>query len=74
MVEDYGSSSTTDNRRIINRLLRDINELLAQHGKTVLDYDLPEIEDHGEDVALPREIQDEISIIIPQQDRDAFII
>ncbi|XP_061999597.1 uncharacterized protein LOC133716991 [Rosa rugosa] len=72
MIEDYPSSSTTDNVRITNRLLRDLNELLVQHSKSVFDYDLPEMtQDGGENSSMPRLIQDEISINIPQEDRDA---
>ncbi|XP_062017408.1 uncharacterized protein LOC133733784 [Rosa rugosa] len=72
MIEDYPSTSTTDNVRITNRLLRDLNELLVQHSKSVFDYDLPEMtQDGGENSSMPRLIQDEISINIPQEDRDA---
>ncbi|XP_062014500.1 uncharacterized protein LOC133731039 [Rosa rugosa] len=72
MIEDYTSSSTIDNAHIRNKLLRDLNELLAQHNKSIVDYDLPQMtEDYSEDSTLPRLIQDEVSIIIPQQDRNA---
>ncbi|XP_061993673.1 uncharacterized protein LOC133711585 [Rosa rugosa] len=72
MIEDYASSSTAVSARITNRLLRDLNGLLVQHSKSVCDYDFPEmIEDYGEESSMPRLIQDEVSIIIPQEDRDA---
>ncbi|KAL6176715.1 hypothetical protein ACLB2K_053348 [Fragaria x ananassa] len=72
MIEDYVTSSTTNSARITNRLLRELDGLLLQHSKSVLHYDLPEMtEDHGEDSTLSRLIQDEFSIMIPQQDQDA---
>jgi hypothetical protein len=72
MVEDYPSSSTTNNARITNLLLRDLNGLLVQYSKSVSHYGLPEMtEDCGEDLTLPRLIQDEVSINIPPEDRDA---
>ncbi|XP_024156320.1 ATP-dependent DNA helicase PIF2-like [Rosa chinensis] len=73
MIQDYASSSTAVSARITNRLLRDLNGLLVQRSKSVCDYDLPEMaEDYGEDSSMPRLIQDEVSIIIPQEDCDAI--
>ncbi|XP_024168009.1 ATP-dependent DNA helicase PIF1-like [Rosa chinensis] len=72
MIEDYPSSSTTDNTHITNRLLRDLNGLLVQHSKSISHYDLPEMtEDRGANSTLPRVIEDEVSVIIPQEDCDA---
>ncbi|XP_050387625.1 uncharacterized protein LOC126803929 [Argentina anserina] len=69
---DYPSSSTTNVVQITNRLLQDLNGLLLQHEKFVLDYDLLEMtEDNGEDLALSGVIQDEVSVPIFQQDRNA---
>ncbi|KAL6225029.1 hypothetical protein ACLB2K_003881 [Fragaria x ananassa] len=72
MVEDYPSSSNTNNSRTINRLLQDLNRLLVQHSKSILDYDLPEMtRDYGESSSTMRLIEDEISVIIPEEDRVA---
>ncbi|KAL6207830.1 hypothetical protein ACLB2K_018783 [Fragaria x ananassa] len=72
MIEDYTSSSAPNNAHITNRLLRDLNELLAQHSKSISDYDLPQMtRDSNDGSNLPRLIQDEVSIITPQQDYNA---
>jgi len=42
-------------------LLRDLNELLKQHGKDITDYDLPELPaEINEDNLVPRVIQEEL--------------
>ncbi|KAH7851020.1 hypothetical protein Vadar_006182 [Vaccinium darrowii] len=41
MIEDYPSSASTNNSYLINRLLRDLNDLLSQHNRTIADFDLP---------------------------------
>lgn len=70
MVEDYPSSGDTERQ---NRLLRDINGILQQFNKSTRDFDLPEITSEPENgVQIPRSIEDELSIIIPQEDVDAI--
>ncbi|XP_050374857.1 uncharacterized protein LOC126792486 [Argentina anserina] len=72
MIEDYPSSSTTWNAPMTNKLLKDLNRLLVQYSKSVSNYDLPEVtEDGEEELALPGMIEDEMSVIIPQEDHDA---
>jgi len=41
MLEDYTSTNTSVNENLILMLLRDLNDLLIQHGKTIKDFDLP---------------------------------
>ncbi|KAJ1412947.1 Helitron helicase-like domain [Sesbania bispinosa] len=43
MVEDYPSTSIGLGDNSTNMLLRDLNDLLNQHGKQIKDYDLPEL-------------------------------
>ena len=72
MMQDYLSSSTGSNVVLINHVLRDMELLLAQHGKTLSDYELPELSSHSEDQnSIPRIIQDELSITIAADDINA---
>jgi len=55
----------------VNMLLRDLNDLLIQHGKTINDFDLPTLTfDAFENTLVPRIIQEELSIQIPNEDVD----
>ncbi|XP_004295807.1 PREDICTED: uncharacterized protein LOC101294254 [Fragaria vesca subsp. vesca] len=70
MVEDYTSSDDIVNR---NRLLRDLNRILQQFGKNIRDYDLPQLTGELEDnIGMPRCIEDELFIHVPQEDIDAI--
>ncbi|KAL6218678.1 hypothetical protein ACLB2K_011888 [Fragaria x ananassa] len=71
MVEDYTSSDDIANR---NRLLRDLNRILQQFGKNIRDYDLPQLTGELEDnIGIPRCIEDELFIHVPQEDIDAIV-
>ncbi|KAL6180848.1 hypothetical protein ACLB2K_047507 [Fragaria x ananassa] len=70
MVEDYTSSDDIANR---NKLLRDLNRILQQFGKNIRDYDLPQLTGELEDnIGMPRCIEDELFIHVPQEDIDAI--
>ena len=69
MAEDYTSRSTSMGINV-NMLLRDLNDLLIQHGKTINNFDLPALTlDAFENTSVPRIIQ-ELSIQIPNEDVD----
>ncbi|XP_029152438.1 uncharacterized protein [Arachis hypogaea] len=69
MVDDYPSTSTTTALVFTNRLLRDINDILLQHGKHITQYDLPALtHENDNDNSIPRVIQEELSIEVPQED------
>ncbi|XP_072087869.1 uncharacterized protein [Arachis hypogaea] len=69
MVDDYASTSTTTCNGLTNRLLRDLNDILLQHGKHIAQYDLPALtSDNDNDNFMPRIIQEEMSIEVPQED------
>ena len=58
---------------LINMLLRDLNELLKQHGKDITDYDLPELPaEINKDNPVPRVIQEELSVQIPTEDIESI--
>ena len=67
MGQDYPTSSSSNNRVIINLLLRDLNALLQQHGKRICDYDLPQIDMSINSLATTN-IQDELGVHVPQED------
>ncbi|XP_072066879.1 uncharacterized protein [Arachis hypogaea] len=69
MVDDYPSTSTTTALVFTNRLLRDINDILLQHGKHITQYDLPALTHANEnDNSIPRVIQEELSVEVPRED------
>ncbi|XP_029145820.1 uncharacterized protein [Arachis hypogaea] len=69
MVDDYASTSTTTCNGLTNHLLRDLNDILLQHGKHIAQYDLPALTaDNDNDNFMPRIIQEEMSIEVPQED------
>ena len=73
MVDDYPSSSTAIRLGLTNRLLRDLNDMLIQHGKQITHYDLPcLIVDNAEDNLMPRVIQEELLVQVPLQDIEAI--
>ena len=41
MVEDYQSTFVTTETHCTNKLLNDLEALLLQHGKHIIEYDLP---------------------------------
>ncbi|XP_016168672.1 uncharacterized protein LOC107611233 [Arachis ipaensis] len=66
MVDDYPSTSTTTCHGLTNRLLRDLNDILLQHGKHIAQYDLSALtSDNDNDNLMPRIIQEEMSIEVP---------
>ncbi|XP_068464800.1 uncharacterized protein [Phaseolus vulgaris] len=70
MAEYYILRSTSMGINL-NMLLRDLNELLIQHGKTINDFDLLALTlDAFENTSVPRIIQEELSIQIPNEDVD----
>ncbi|KAL3810378.1 hypothetical protein ACJIZ3_000028 [Penstemon smallii] len=63
MIEDYPSSSTSTNTLAINRLLHDINKILAQHNRSLKEFDLPQISEEYQDLGMISSIiQDELTI------------
>ncbi|KAG5525404.1 hypothetical protein RHGRI_031907 [Rhododendron griersonianum] len=73
MTEDYPSSTSTNSSFLINRLLKELNDLLSQHNRTISDYDLPSFNPSYEDSsAVPKIIQDELSISVSQQDLNSI--
>ncbi|XP_029152436.1 uncharacterized protein [Arachis hypogaea] len=69
MVDDYASTSTTTCNGLTNHLLRDLNDILLQHGKHIAQYDLSALtSDNDNDNFMPRIIQEEMSIEVPQED------
>jgi len=73
MAEDYTSISTYMGINV-NMLLRGLNDLLIQHVKTINDFDLPTLSlDAFENTLVPRIIQEELSIQIPNEDVDNVI-
>ncbi|XP_057723507.1 ATP-dependent DNA helicase PIF1-like [Arachis stenosperma] len=69
MVDDYPSTSTTTALVFTNRLLRDINDILLQHGKQITQYDLPALtHENDNDNSIPRVIQEELSVEVPRED------
>ena len=60
MAEDYTSRSTSMGINV-NMLLRDLNDLLIQHGKTINDFYLPALTlDAFENTSVPRIVQEEL--------------
>jgi len=73
MIEDYQTIDNIVRPSLINMLLRDLNELLKQHGKDIKDYDLPELPaETNEDNPVSRVIQEELSVQIPNEDIDSI--
>ncbi|XP_024172022.1 uncharacterized protein LOC112178034 [Rosa chinensis] len=71
--DNYSSSSDIVDISVRNRLLRDLNRMLEQFNKGNGEFDLPEMTSEPEDsLGIPRCIEDEISINIPQEDVDAI--
>ncbi|XP_072069493.1 uncharacterized protein [Arachis hypogaea] len=69
MIDDYPSTSTTTCHGLTNRLLRDLNDILLQHEKYIVQYDLPALtSDNDNDNLMPRIIQEEMSIEVPRDD------
>ncbi|XP_025635794.1 uncharacterized protein [Arachis hypogaea] len=69
MVDDYPSASTTTALVFTNRLLRDINDILLQHGKQITQYDLPALtHENDNNNSIPRVIQEELSVEVPRED------
>ncbi|KAF7839557.1 DNA helicase PIF1, ATP-dependent [Senna tora] len=69
MMEDYPSSSNVNNVRSINRLLRDLDTLLSQHGKHIANYDLLALIDDPEgNNDVSKCIEDELSIPVSNTD------
>ena len=68
MGQDYPTSSSSNNRVIINLLLRDLNALLQQHGKRICDYDLPQIDMSMNSSSTLTNIQDELAVHVPPED------
>ncbi|KAK4411840.1 hypothetical protein Sango_0257000 [Sesamum angolense] len=72
MIEDYPSSSSTNNVLILNRLLHEINSILLQHKRSLKEFDLPQIaEDYQDLTSISSLIEDELSIPIPLDDLNA---
>ncbi|KAL0360917.1 UNVERIFIED_CONTAM: hypothetical protein Sradi_3776200 [Sesamum radiatum] len=69
MIEDYPSSSSTNNVLILNRLLHEINSILLQHKRSLKEFDLPQIaEDYQDPRSISSLIEDELSLPIPLDD------
>ena len=73
MVNDYATTSTVKTESLTNRLLRDLNDLLIQHGKHISNLDLPTFTSNiDHDNAFPRIRQEELLILIPPVDMEAI--
>ncbi|XP_016168586.1 uncharacterized protein LOC107611142 [Arachis ipaensis] len=69
MVDDYPSTSTTTALVFTNQLLRDINDILIQHGKQITQYALPALtHENDNENSIPRVIQEELSVEVPRED------
>lgn len=64
MIEDYASSTSTDNILLQNKLLHELSNLLLQHNKNLSDYDLPVVTKRFTG-ALSKIIKDELIIVTP---------
>ncbi|KAK4391408.1 60S ribosomal protein L39-1 [Sesamum angolense] len=76
MIEDYPSSSNVNSLYIMNKLLRDINDILQQHKRSIKEFDLPQISEGFEDMrVISGLIEHELSIPILDDDlNDGCII
>ncbi|XP_058198399.1 uncharacterized protein LOC131313923 [Rhododendron vialii] len=73
MSEDYPSSTSINSSYLLNRLLKELNDLLSQHNRTISDYDLPSFNLGYEDsFAIPKIIQDELSVSVSQQNLNSI--
>ncbi|KAI5422227.1 hypothetical protein KIW84_045623 [Lathyrus oleraceus] len=69
MVEDYQTTNNVVESDLTNMLLKDLNELLNLHGKTIEDYDLPSLPPNTIDRgAILSIIQEELAVNIPNED------
>ncbi|KAK7273081.1 hypothetical protein RIF29_14127 [Crotalaria pallida] len=72
MEEDYVASTTPTATYRTDTLLRDLNDLLIQHGKQTTDFDLPEPTlGPNHDTVIPQLIREEQEVQIPHSDLDA---
>ncbi|KAL0385359.1 UNVERIFIED_CONTAM: hypothetical protein Sradi_2930200 [Sesamum radiatum] len=72
MIEDYPSSSSTNNVLILNRLLHEINSILLQHKRSLKEFDLPQIAEDYQDLrSISSLIEDELNLPIPLDDLNA---
>ncbi|XP_023898903.1 ATP-dependent DNA helicase RRM3-like [Quercus suber] len=73
MAEDYPSTSVTTETLCTNKLFNDLEVLLLQHGKHIIEYDLPiSTRECDNDSTVPRLIQDEL--IVPNVDEELTLI
>ncbi|XP_030939734.1 uncharacterized protein LOC115964595 [Quercus lobata] len=73
MIEDYPSTSVTTETRRTNKFLNYLEALLLQHGKHIIEYDLPiSTGEYDNDLAIPRLIQDELTV--PNVDEELTLI
>jgi len=71
ILEDYTSTYIIVSENFIPMLLRDLNDILIQHGKTTKDFDLPSLTfDALETTSVQKIIQGELSKQIPNEDVD----
>ncbi|XP_026428946.1 uncharacterized protein LOC113324879 [Papaver somniferum] len=69
MVEDYASSSDTSSAYLSDHLLRELGQMLHQHGKRLKDYDLPAIVGILDDnLQMSDLIEEEVSIPVSEKD------
>ncbi|KAL7145790.1 hypothetical protein ABFS83_07G110900 [Erythranthe nasuta] len=73
MSEDFKREPGTTNMLQLVKTLKSLNYFLESMGKTIKSYDLPKIPVEFNNIQddLPREIKDEISISIPEEDYEA---
>lgn len=54
---------------LTNMLLRDLNDLLIQHGKQITKYDFPALSlENTKNNSIPRVIQKELLVQVPNED------
>jgi chromosomal replication initiation ATPase DnaA len=72
MTDDYQAQNNVMGLNLTNILLKDLNDLLSQHGKSIKDYDLPSLPtDSTAENTVPSIIQEELSVHIPDEDIQA---
>ncbi|XP_057778382.1 uncharacterized protein LOC130997139 [Salvia miltiorrhiza] len=73
MSEDFKRDANTSIRQRVSKTLLSLRVLLESMGKDINSYDLPTIPSYDANIEnnCSREIQDEMSIQIPEEDQDA---
>ncbi|XP_021835605.2 uncharacterized protein [Spinacia oleracea] len=69
MAEDYNFPSPSNTNLVRDSVLYDVERMLKQLGKTITDYDLPDISIQLDgNIQLARAIHEEVSALVPPED------